>query len=118
MKQKWFLSRLELINERFHQFFTEQDLEIAWKVFYEIRDWVKGLGYPPLITWWESQEKKWDTVKNYVHFRVTSALSEGVNNVIKSLKRQAFGYRNMDYFRLKIMQSCDYLNSENMPAPI
>ena len=41
--------------------------------------------------------KNWDTVKNYFHFRVTSALLEGVNKIIKSLKRQVFGYRNMDY---------------------
>ena len=118
MKQNWYLSRLELIKERFHQFFAEQDLEVAWKVFDEIGDWVNELGYPPLIKWWESLEKNWDTLKNYFHFRVTSALSEGINNVIKSLKRQAFGYRNMDYFQLKIMQRCGYLNSENMPVPL
>ena len=38
-------------------------------------------------------------------------LAEGVNNVIKSFKRRSFGFRNMDYFRLKIMQVCSYLNS-------
>jgi transposase len=49
--------------------------------------------------------------QNYFRYRVTSALSEGQNNVIKMLKRRAFGYRNMFYFRLKIMQCCGYLNS-------
>lgn len=33
---------------------------------------------------------------------------------IKSLKRRAFGFRNMDYFRLKIMQVCGYLNSRHI----
>jgi transposase len=49
-------------------------------------------------------------MKNYFEYRVTSALSEGVNNVIKSLKRRSFGFRNMSYFKLKIMQVCGYLN--------
>ncbi|MBI2604687.1 MAG: transposase [Deltaproteobacteria bacterium] len=35
----------------------------------------------------------------------------GVNNVIKALKRRSFGFRNMEYFKLKIMQVCGYLNS-------
>ena len=48
---------------------------------------------------------------------MTSALSEGHNNVIKMLKRRAFGYRNMEYFRLKIMQVCGYLNSRYCPVP-
>jgi transposase len=30
----------------------------------------------------------WDIVKNYFTMRVTSALSEGQNNVIKTLKRR------------------------------
>lgn len=61
-------------------------------------------------------EQGWATVKNYFRFRVTSALSEGINNVIKMLKRRAFGYRNMEYFRLKILQVCGYLNSRFIPS--
>ena len=64
-----------------------------------------------LENWWENLASGWATLKNYFEFPVTSSLAEGVNNVIKSLKRRAFGFRNMDYFRLKIMQACGYLNS-------
>jgi transposase len=51
-------------------------------------------------------------MKNYFEYRVTSALSEGTHNVIKSLKRRSFGFRNMTNFKLKIMQICGYLNSD------
>jgi hypothetical protein len=34
-----------------------------------------------------------------------------INNVVKNLKKTAFGYKNMFYFRLKIMGVCGYLNS-------
>ena len=67
--------------------------------------------------WYRNFEKGWERIKNYFQYRVTSALSEGHNNVIKMLKRRAFGYRNMEYFRLKIMQVCGYLNSRYIPCP-
>jgi len=60
-------------------------------------------------------EGGWETLKNYFTYRVSASLSEGHNNVIKMLKRRAFGYRNMEYFRLKIMQVCGYLNSRSIP---
>ncbi len=38
--------------------------------------------------------------------RVTSVLSEGMNNKIKVVKRRACGYRDPGYFILKIYQAC------------
>ncbi|MFT5387324.1 MAG: transposase, partial [Candidatus Omnitrophota bacterium] len=35
---------------------------------------------------------------------------EGFNNKIKRLKRIAYGYRDIKYFKLKIHQNCGYLN--------
>ena len=74
---------------------------------------VKGLprAFAPLENWYKNISGGWETLKNYFDFRVTSALAEGTNNVIKALKRRSFGFRNMDYFKLKIMQVCGYLNS-------
>lgn len=63
------------------------------------------------MKWYKNLEAGWETLKNYFHYRVSSSLSEGQNNVIKMLKRRAFGFRNMEYFKLKIMQLCGYLNS-------
>jgi transposase len=110
----WFM-RLEIIKERLYSFFDEQDKEKAWKIFDEIGDWIQQCGFPTLRKWWENLEKDWETLSNYFDFRVTSAVSEGINNVIKTLKRKAYGYRNMTYFRLKIMQVCGYLNSRFIP---
>jgi len=42
---------------------------------------------------------------------VTTSVSEGFNHVIKNLKRQGCGYRDMVYFALKILQKAGYLNS-------
>ena len=111
MKENESFVKLELIKERMMTFFLEPDEASARQVFMDVGDWIWQAGFAPLMRWYNEIEKGWDTLKNYFRFRVTSALSEGQNNVIKMLKRRAFGYRNMTYFRLKIMQLCGYLNS-------
>ena len=37
----------------------------------------------------------------------TNGYTEGMNNKIKVIKRNAYGYRNFENFRNKIMLSCD-----------
>jgi transposase len=111
LKENAGFAKLELIKERMLGFFHEPDEDSAKRVFEEVGDWIFQMGFKPLMRWHQSLEAGWDTLRNYFRYRVTSALSEGQNNVIKMLKRRAFGYRNMLYFRLKIMQVCGYLNS-------
>jgi transposase len=40
---------------------------------------------------------------------VTNAKTEALNNVIKSLLKRAYGYKDFEYFRLKVLQRCGYL---------
>lgn len=107
--------KLELIKERMLTFFDQPDEASALTVFEEVGDWIWQAGFLPLMAWHQNLRTGWETLKNYFKYRVTSALSEGTNNVIKALKRRAYGYRNMTYFRLKIMQVCGYLNSKFCP---
>jgi transposase len=104
-------AKLELIKERMMYFFDQATEAEGKKIFEEVGDWIFQAGFKPLMQWHKNLEKGWSTLRNYFTYRVTSALSEGHNNVIKMLKRRAFGYRNMEYFRLKIMQTCGYLNA-------
>jgi transposase len=111
LKENEYFAKLELVKERMLSFFDAVDETAAKLIFDEIGDWIWQSGFKPLMAWHKNFEAGWSTVKNYFKFRVTTALSEGQNNVIKALKRRAFGYRNMAYFKLKIMQVCGYLNS-------
>lgn len=49
-------------------------------------------------------------ILNYFRQRITSAISEGINNKINRLKRMAYGYKDVSYFLLKIHQHCGLLN--------
>lgn len=104
--------KLELIKEKFLKFFYQKTADDAQELIIEIKDWIKEGCFKFLQSWVDNFISTWNTMKNYFEYRVTSALSEGTNNVIKSLKRRCFGFRNMNYFRLKVMQVCGYLNSD------
>ena len=58
----------------------------------------------------ESFLDKLQYIINWFRKKISSAISEGINNKIKRLKRMAYGYKDIDYFRLKIHQHCGLLN--------
>ena len=39
----------------------------------------------------------------YFDHRISTGPLEGTNNKIKTMKRQAYGYRDMEFFKLKIL---------------
>lgn len=107
---------LELIKEAMFEIFDSQNAEEARDKFDELGKWIEQSEFFYSLTkWWKNFDQGWNTFKNYFKHRVSSSLSEGINNVIKTVKKRAYGYRNMQYFKLKIMQVCGYLNSRYVP---
>jgi len=51
-------------------------------------------------------EHYWYGIENYFTHRVTNGASEGYNNKINIIKRRAYGFKDIEYFKLKILQSC------------
>jgi transposase len=50
-------------------------------------------------------------IEAYIKTGLTTAVSEGINNKIKVLKRMGYGYTNEKAFKNKILQRCGFLNS-------
>ena len=44
-----------------------------------------------------------EEILNYFDYRITNGFVKGKNNRIKTIKRMAYGYRNMGNFRLRIL---------------
>lgn len=105
------IGKLEIIKEHFHRMFECETKEEAQQILNECYEWAHQIKAPRIIKYiWRllEEERLW----NYFKFKVTTSLSEGVNRVIKGLKWQAYGYRDMEYFKLKILQKVGYLNSK------
>lgn len=43
-----------------------------------------------------------DQILNYFKHQITNGVVEGTNNKIKTLKRQVYGFRDMEYFKLRL----------------
>lgn len=113
-KENVMFMHLELIKERMISFFDAITVDEAEKIFDEVGEWIFEAGFPALKKWWKNLSKKWSLLKNYFTFRVTTAVSEGINNLIKSIKRRSFGFRTVRYFKLKILQACGYISARYM----
>ena len=112
MNQEFLL--LELIKEKFASFFDALDEAGAREIWDDLGVMIYNLWDKSVYDWYKKLDNNFEQVLNYFKYRVTTAVSEGINNVIKMLKRKAFGHRNMEYFRLKILQKCGWLNSRSI----
>ena len=119
-KKQNLLSKLADLNEPVYQamLLKEQFLSIYqarnWKTArVNLRDWIKAAlrsNLPPFVELGYKFFRKRHYVLNYFRLKITTAISEGINNKIKRLKRMAYGYRDVKYFLLKIHQHCGLLN--------
>jgi len=48
-------------------------------------------------------ERHREGLLNYYRYPISTGPLEGTNNKIKTLKRQAYGYRDPEFYRLKIL---------------
>jgi transposase len=51
--------------------------------------------------------QKWaNEILNHFHNRLTNARVEGFNNVAKTIKKRAYGFRSFKNYRLRVLQAC------------
>lgn len=112
MKLNAKIAKLEIIKEHFHKMFDCHDKAEAQEMMEQCWEWAGQCGANDLALWLEKMLDE-DRLWNYFTYKVTTGISEGINRVIKGLKWQAYGYKDMFYFRLKIMQKAGYLNSQS-----
>ena len=119
-KQNATLEKLCAINESIYKaLLLKEDLLAVYDCKTEddakhhLRAWFDRAfdsGIPAVIDLAMKILRKVQLLLNWFKKRISSAISEGINNKIKRLKRMAYGYRDIDYFRLKIHQHCGLLN--------
>lgn len=99
-----------LLKESFLQTYECANIEEAQKHLYEWIDQALFSGLESFVEFACSVLEKMQYILNWFKKRISSAISEGFNNKIKRLKRMAYGYKDIEYFKLKIHQHCGYLN--------
>jgi transposase len=106
------LERLLEINRPLSiAYVLKEELRQPWKLpmRYQaarfLQDWIQkalSSGVPPLARFARKLRRHADGILNYFTFRISTAMVEGINNKIKVIKRKVYGYRDLNYFKLKI----------------
>jgi len=84
--------------------FWEQDDKKAARRF--LRSWIRranSSGITVIKTMAKTLQACRTGLLNYYDHRLTSGPLEGMNNKVQTMKRQAYGYRNMAFFKLKLL---------------
>ena len=116
---KW-LEKLRFYNTRIHNgmllvesFHLMLDLKNVVKFRKAMVNWlllVRESELKPFRKLAKLLRKYRKNIEGYIESRLTTAVSEGLNNKIKILKRVGCGYSNRTSFQRKILQRCGYLN--------
>jgi len=99
-----------LLKESFLQIYGYRNIEDARNF---LDNWIKeahSLALKSFKDLAKSFTDKKEYILNWFKRKMSSAISEGFNNKIKRLKRMAYGYKDVEYFMLKIHQHCGLLN--------
>jgi transposase len=91
------------LKEDLRQIWTQANKRTARRV---LRDWLaraRVSGVRMLEQFADTLEEHQDGVLAYYNYRISTGPLEGTNTKIQAMKRQAYGFRNRDFFKLKIL---------------
>lgn len=100
-----------ILVEHFHRVLDKTDVSEFRKSLMLWYRLVRESKLRPFLKFAKTLRKYRDHVENYIKSKLTTAVSEGLNNKIKVLKRMGYGYTNEESFKHKILQRCGFLNS-------
>jgi transposase len=99
------LNKAYLLKESFGQLWDYKRPGWARRFFDNWKDALKWQRLEPFRKFARMVEAHWDGIEAYCHEdnKVALGFVEGLNNKIRVLQRRAYGYRDEEYFRLKIL---------------
>ena len=106
------LYEVYLLKEEFLSLFEEGKSPDDAKA--EITAWIDTVletNYKKLKTFARSICKRLRKVVNWFRNPISNGKMEGINNKIKNVMRRAYGYKDFEYMRLKVLQKCGLLMS-------
>lgn len=96
------LFKAHALKEQFRLFWRQDSVQKAW-VFLD--QWIldaQATGIRKLRKMADTLNEHRIGLLNYFKHRISNAAAEGINNKIKTMKRQAYGFRDISYFKLRL----------------
>ena len=103
------LTKGYVLKEAFRDVFTATNLRTGRKRLEAWEEQVRESGVPELLKVLDTIERRRSGIENFFQYRVANGMAEGFNNVVGTIKKQAYGFHDRDYLRLKILRVCGKL---------
>src|SRR3989344_811400 len=106
MEQNKKLYEAYLLKEQALNIFERKQRNVALR---KLENWKKNVHQSKIKEFaklLKTLEHYWYGIENYFTHHVTNGASEGYNNKINIIKRRTYGFKDLEYFKLKILQSC------------
>ncbi|MFH1724083.1 MAG: ISL3 family transposase [Elusimicrobiota bacterium] len=103
-----------ILKEDLRSIFRIRDPKEARREFRAWKQRVKESAIPELIAYLKMLNRRRFGIQNFFKYRRTNGLSEGFNNVVKTIKKNAYGFHDWTYFRLKILRKCGNLEKKSV----
>ena len=91
------------LKEQLYELWEQDDEESGFACLVE---WIADAEWsemPEMQAFAKTLRNHYQEILSYYYCEITSGPLEGLNNKIKTLKRQSYGFRDQEYFKLKIL---------------
>lgn len=99
------LRQMHELRNDFHRIFDHNTEH--WPALLELNQWIEQVETSTKREYWESFIStlcNWKGyILNFVQTRITNAVTEGLNNIIRHIKRLSFGMHNFEHLRLRVL---------------
>ena len=101
-----------ILKEAFREVFKAKDVKDGRKRLKEWERQVRESGVPELIHVLKTINRRRKGIENFFRYRVANGMAEGFNNVVGTIKKQAYGFHDRNYLRLKILRICGKIDHD------
>lgn len=106
------LSTVMILKDELKMLWRYRYRASARKALHRWRETARSIGHPQLDRFARRLETFAYGIVNHCDYPIHTSKLEGVNNKIKVIKRKAYGFHDLDYFRLKVIQAFDPRNDQ------
>ena len=108
------LAAAYILKEEFRWAFRATTRPAGEKRLGRWEDKARESGIPELLAVLKTVERRREGIMNFFEYRVANGMAEGFNNVVGTIKKQAYGFHDRDYLKLKILRICGKLDSDTL----
>jgi transposase len=90
------------LKEELYEFWEQEDYYEAETFLLQWIESAEATKIHHLVKFAQTLRVHWSGLLNYYDYPISSGPLEGTNNKIKTLQRQAYGYRDQEFFQLKL----------------